>query len=164
MGHNARNPISEENAFNRMARLCAAREYSAYDIRQKLQRLNVEEVVVSAVLAKLENRKYIDNLRFAKSFVRDKVGLEKWGRNKIEYTLKQKRIPAEVISAAFAEISEEMLLENLKTLIAKKMKSVSGKSDYDKKGKVIRFCLSRGYSMADIIRLIERTKEGDYEF
>ena len=152
-------PISEENAFNRMARLCAMREYSAHDIRQKLRRLNLEESIIASVLAKLEAGKYIDNRRFARSFVRDKTVLDKWGRTKIELALKQKRIEPEIISEAFSEVSQETQWENLKELIVKKTASVSGKSDSDKKNKVIRFCLSRGYRMGDILRLIGNVEE-----
>jgi regulatory protein len=67
-----------------------------------------------------------------------------------------KRIPPAVISDAFAQFSESQLNESLQTLLEKKRRSITGRSDYERNGKLIRYALGRGFPMEEIIRCLEK--------
>jgi SOS response regulatory protein OraA/RecX len=52
----------------------------------------------------------------------------------------------------------ETALQKLEKDLRKKYESLKGKQDPDLKGKLIRFCLSRGFEMEDGMRLVRRVK------
>ena len=148
--------VTPEQAYARMTRICARKEYAPFEIRQKLQRLQLPADVIEALISRLINERYIDERRFAESYIRDKLQFNKWGRRKIELHLAMKKIPPAVISDAFAQFSESQLNESLQTLLEKKRRSITGRSDYERNGKLIRYALGRGFPMEEIIRCLEK--------
>lgn len=148
--------ITPQQAFARMARICSQKECCKHDIRQKLLRLNLPESAVEEVLKKLVGEKYIDEARFARSFVADKLHFNKWGRKKIELALRRKSIASETIESVFAEFPDGSLSESLPALLEKKRKTVTGKSEYEKNGKLIRFALGRGFPMNDVLSCLKK--------
>jgi regulatory protein len=150
--------ISETKALSRMANLCARREYCVFDIETKLQRYNLENDIIKSIIAKLKNEKYIDELRFTRSFIRDKIRFNKWGRTKILYTLRQKRVPENIVNEAFLDFTDNDLNDSLQELLEAKWNTIKGNSDYEKQTKLIRFGLSRGFDMANILQCIKNLK------
>lgn len=148
--------ISEAKAFSRMSNLCARKECCAFDIRTKLQRLDLDTEVIDRIIKLLQKEKYIDELRFTKSFIHDKIRFNKWGKIKVEYALRQKRISENIVSEAFQDFSDEELTDSLPDLLKAKWKTIKGKSEYDKRSKLIRFGLGRGFEMRDIIAYIKK--------
>ncbi len=148
----------ESKAFNRMAGLCAKREYCVFDIKTKLMRSDIETESVERIIEQLKNEKYIDELRFARSFINDKIRFNKWGRIKIDFALKQKRIPQSIISEAFQDFSNKQLNDSLEDVLRVKWKTIKGKTEQDKRNKLIRFALGRGFEMKNILASIENLK------
>lgn len=150
--------ISEAKAFSRMSHLCARRECCAFDIETKLKRLDLDNEVIERIISQLKKEKYIDELRFAKSFIHDKVHFNRWGKIKIEYSLRQKRIHDKVIAEALSDYSNEELTESLHDLMEAKWKTIKGKTIYDRQNKLIRFALSRGFEMKDVLACMKKIK------
>ena len=151
-------PISESKALSRMANLCARREYCVFDIETKLKRYNLENDTIKSIIAKLKAEKYIDELRFTRSFIRDKIRFNKWGKIKILYALRQKRVPEKIVNEAFLEFTDHVINDYLQELLQTKWKTIKGDSDYDKQNKLIRFGLSRGFDMGSIKECMKRLK------
>jgi len=143
--------ISEEQAFSRVARICAQKEYCSYDVRRKLTRMNLPDQTVEKIIGRLKKDKFIDEDRFARSFIHDKLRFNKWGKRKIELSLRQKQLPADLIAKAFSHFSDASLNESLLPLLEKKRATIKGRSEYEKNGKLIRYGLGRGFSMNDIL-------------
>lgn len=152
------NTISESKALSRMANLCARREYCVFDIETKLQRYNLEKETIANIIALLKKEKYIDELRFTRSFIKDKVRFNKWGKKKIEFALKQKRVPENIMAEAFLDYTDEELNDSLQDLLQAKWKTIKGNSDYDKQNKLIRFGISRGFDMSTILNCMKNLK------
>jgi len=146
--------LSKEEALTRLATLCAGAEYCEYDLRKKMERWELPEGAEDAIIQQLVKERFLDEERYAKAFVRDKFRYNKWGRIRISMELKKKRISEHVIEDALEEIPSDDNLDTLKALIESKKKSVKGKSDYEIKCKLIRFALSRGFTMDDINKVI----------
>lgn len=144
--------ITKEQAFSRMAHQCSQKECCVFDIRQKLLRLKFPDEATDEIISKLKKEKYIDENRFARSFINDKLRFNKWGKAKIETALRQKRVPSEIIDEAFSEFSDAFLNESLQPLMEKKWKTIKGKTEYEKNTKLIRFALGRGFAMNDVLR------------
>ena len=150
--------ISETKALSRMANLCARREYCVFDIETKLQRCNVENDTIESIIANLKNEKYIAELRFTGSFIRDKIRFNKWGKSKILYALRQKRVPENIVNEAFLDFTDNDLNDSLQELLEAKWKTIKGNSDYEKQTKLIRFGLSRGFAMGNILQCMKKLK------
>ncbi len=160
MEQRERKPVSEKAAYLRMARLCSMKECCSFDIRRKLQRMQFADDAVDNIMSLLLKQKYIDDSRFTRSFISDKLRFGKWGKAKIVFTLRQKQIPQETIDQAFEAFSDEVLLQPLKPLLEKKLKSVKGKTEHERRTKAIRFALGRGFTMMDILECLgEMTEE-----
>ena len=150
--------ISEPKAFSRMANLCAKKECCVFDIKTKLMRYNLEPDVIEKIIDELKQEKYIDELRFTRSFINDKIRFNKWGKVKIGFALRQKRIPENIVFEAFLEYSDDQLIDSLPDLLQAKWKTIKGNSEYDKQNKLIRFGLGRGFVMKDILQCMKNLK------
>ena len=92
--------ITPEEAFQKAAACCAASEQCVADIRKKLERWGLDATRRQAVIVRLEEEKFVNEARYARSFVRDKFRYNGWGRIKIAQALRQKGIPAAYIEDA----------------------------------------------------------------
>lgn len=150
--------ISEKKAFTRMARLCSQKEYCSFDISQKLHRLNLNAQEIENIVSRLIKENFINDDRFVRSYIGEKVKFNKWGKKKIEFTLRQKKIPLGVIKKVFNEFSDSELNQSLEYVLEKKWRSVKGASDNERKGKLIRYALGRGFEMKEINSCIQKLK------
>jgi len=83
--------------------------------------MDLSEEEKEAVIQKLKEGRFIDEARYAHSFIGDKLRFNRWGRKKIELMLHQKQLPGEVINQAFMDFSEEELSASLPGLVEEKV-------------------------------------------
>ena len=107
------------------------------------------------MLERLVRERYVDDARYARAFVRDKALLSGWGPRKISFALSAKGISREVVEEALGEVSPEDSEARMYQVLAAKWKSVSGKTWYERRTKLLRFALSRGYSYEAVLRFLD---------
>ena len=132
-------------------------EQCCEDMRKKMRQWELPEGAEEQILARLVGERFIDEQRFARAFVRDKFRYNGWGRVRIEYELKRRKIAQRHIEEALEELSTEDQLETLRELIRKKRPTVKGKNEYEICGKLIRFALGRGFSMDEAEKVIHNS-------
>jgi regulatory protein len=110
----------------------------------------------ASIVESLKKERYLDEQRYAIAFVRDKYRFSQWGRVKITQALRMKHVVSEYISTALEEIDEEEYTSVLASLLQKKRRSVKAANDYERNGKLIRFALSHGYEMGEILRCMKQ--------
>lgn len=141
--------------MDKMRRLCSRREYCVSDIRTKLMKeLDGDVQKVESALNKLKEEKYVDDLRYATAYARDKAAISGWGATKIRYMLSAKGVAKDVISEALNEVDEAKASSRLEKLLENKYKSL--KDDPQWKIKLLRFALGRGYSYDEVNDQIHR--------
>ena len=155
--------LTEPQALNRVAAYCSRTEQSEFAVRKKLVAWELSEDAIKRIIDRLKKEKYLDDNRFTRSFVNDKLNFNKWGRTKIIYELKKRNIPASVYMPILEELSGDEFEKQLMHILSVKIKSVKGKNDYDKKTKLIRFALGRGFTMDLAIKCANKLMGGDYE-
>jgi len=148
--------LSYEQALHKAAALCMRSEKCELDIRNKLLAWGINENDATKIISYLTTEKFLDNARFCNFFVKDKVRFNKWGKIKIGYALKAKKIDEALIIEALSEIDEQETVDNLITLLRSKQKNLKYKDAFDKKGKLIRFALSRGFEMNTINQALKK--------
>ena len=94
--------------------------------------------------------------------MRDKYRFARWGKNKIAQALRMKRLPAEDIRIGLEEIDEDEYNRMLRETLAQKEKQVTGKNDYECAMKLIRFAVSRGFTLDEVKRYIRQASEDEY--
>ena len=141
--------------MDKMRRLCSRREYCVSDIRTKLMKeLEGDAQKVETALNKLIEERYVDDLRYATAYARDKASISGWGATKIRYMLSAKGVAKDVISEALNEVDESKATSRLEKLLEHKYKSL--KDDPQWKIKLLRFALGRGYSYDEVSDQIRR--------
>ena len=143
--------ITEQEAYLRLTALCAQAEHCQQEMRNKMKRWEMTPEAQDRVIARLIKERYIDDERYARAFVKDKIRYNKWGRRKIQQGLWMKRIDDDIQQRILDEIDDEEYLNVLKSLLTQKRKSIKAQSDYELNQKLVRFALGRGFTF-DIIR------------
>ena len=143
--------ISEQEAYLRLAAFCAQAEHCQQEMRDKMKRWNVDETVQNRIIDRLIKECYIDDERYARAFVKDKIRYNKWGRRKVQQALWQKHIDDDIQQRVLDEIDEKEYLDVLLPLLKQKRKSTKADSDYELNQKLVRFALGRGFTY-DLIR------------
>ena len=142
---------TEEEAFLQLAALCANAEHCQYEMLEKMKRWELSDEAQARVMARLIEERYVDDRRYARAFVKDKIRYNKWGHRKVQQGLWMKRIDKEIQDEVLNEIDEKEYLDVLKPLLKQKRKSIKANSDYELNQKLVRFAYGRGFTF-DIIR------------
>ena len=143
--------MTEQEAYLQLAAVCAQAEHCEQEMRDKMKCWELDETVQNRVIDRLTKERYIDNERYARAFVKDKIRYNKWGRRKVQQALWLKRIDDDIQQRVLDEIDEKEYLDVLRPLLKQKRKSIKAQSDYELNQKLVRFALSRGFTF-DIIR------------
>ncbi|MBI5218932.1 MAG: RecX family transcriptional regulator [Bacteroidia bacterium] len=148
-------PTDVKEALKKAKKLCSGREKCTSEIRHKLKEWSLSSEQFDAVITLLIKEGYIDETRYANAFVNDKFRFNKWGKKKIEYALKEKSIPGEIIHSALGRIDDKDYLGVLKKEIKSKLKNVSAKNKYELMGKLLKFAQGKGFETNLSLRVIE---------
>ena len=143
--------MTEQEAYLQLAALCAQAEHCQQEMRDKMRRWELDESVQNRIIDRLIKERYVDDERYARAFVKDKIRYNKWGRRKVQQALWQKRIDADIQQRVLDEIDEKEYLDVLRPLLKQKRKSIRAANDYELNQKLARFALSRGFTF-DLIR------------
>jgi regulatory protein len=134
-----------KTARQRMAGLCSRREYCRADILKKLEPLGLEGEECARVLDDLQAEGYIDEARYARSFVNDRFRLHQWGRRKIRYELVGRGIAESLADAALAGIGEEEYREVIRKLAGRKLAQLPAADAWVLRNKLVQHLVQKGF-------------------
>ena len=154
--------MTEQEAYLQLAALCAQAEHCQQEMRDKMRRWELDETVQNRIVTRLVKERYVDDERYVRAFVKDKIRYNKWGRRKVQQALWQKHIDADIQQRVLDEIDEKEYLDILRPLLKQKRKSIKAESDYELNQKLVRFALGRGFGF-DIIRQCLNVDDIDIE-
>lgn len=120
-----------------------------------LERHGAEKPDIESIINNLVKEGFIDEFRYARAFVHDKVRFAKWGKVKIAQALWQKRIPQDITDAALESIDYDDYLAALRDVVKAKFRTVKGATEYERKMKTMRSVCSRGYEPALVRKLLD---------
>lgn len=146
-------------ALSKAMALCSKSEKCVSDIQQKLNDWGVEPADAQKIIKNLIAEKFIDEERYVRFFVRDKFVFNQWGKVKIAFMLKSKKVPAALVEEALRGIDDEAYLDLLVKLLGDKSKKTKFVNEYDRKGKLVRFAQSRGFEFDTIEKALAELKK-----
>ena len=133
------------DAISRIKDYCALQDRCQWDVRQKLNEWGLLENTKDIIMMELINDGFIDEERFSRSFCRGKFQIKKWGRRKIEFELKMKKISSVCIKKGMEEIEMEEYLRQLENQVEKKNRLLKEKNYFKRKSKLAKYLINRGF-------------------
>ena len=117
--------------------------------------LGVEEEMQSRIIDRLVQERFVDETRYARAYALDKMRYNHWGRLKIGQMLRMQGISTSDRDIALRELPDEEYDDILRRLMESKLPTIKANSDYERRGKLFRYLLGRGFEMSDIEHLID---------
>lgn len=146
---------AQKKVLNTLEAMCARREYCSADILRKASdRLEGDVSAASHILDSLKAQGFVDDLRYASAFAREKSAITGWGEIKIRFALRAKRIDESIIEQALQGVDCSKSAEKLERLLTAKWRSLRGADDA--KLKLLKFALSRGYGYDEVKPVADR--------
>ena len=142
--------ISEKEALLRLSALCAQGEHCQWEMLEKMRKWELDEEAQARIMERLLKDRYVDDERYARAFIMDKIRYNKWGRRKVEQALWMKHIDEDIRQRTLDEVDDEEYLSVLRPLLKEKRRTTKAGSNYELNQKLIRFALGRGFTY-DII-------------
>lgn len=139
--------------LSRLQAACVKREYCVRDICAKALKLTGDEQTAEKMVSELVADRFVDDLRYAAAFAREKASISGWGSVKISFALRGKGIGDAVIRQALEEVDASAATARMNKALAAKWKTL--KDDPQGKYKLIRFALSRGYNYDEVGLAVE---------
>ncbi len=152
----SRQQLNYREALSKASEICSRSEKCAFDVELKCREWQLESDETAKIVAFLVAEKYIDHLRYARSFVNDKFRFNKWGKVKIAYQLRQKHLGEREIQEAMSVIPEDQYAQVLLDLLSAKAKTIKEKDGYARRSKLLAFAQSRGFETEEALRVISR--------
>lgn len=143
--------------LSRAQRYCSLSEKCEEDVRKKLIEWKVIPVLFNDIFSSLKQEKFINEERYAKAFAIDKFRLSKWGKIKIDFALNAKKISAHYIENALDAIDMKEYLSFIAKEVSQKYASVKGKTDFERKAKVLRYMAGKGFEVETCQKFLEKS-------
>lgn len=145
--------LTKEQAFQKAKHYCGYQERSHYEVREKLYALGMHKQQVEELISQLIEENYLNEERFAIEFAGGKFRMKQWGRVKIKYELKQKKVSEYCIKKALKQIDEDDYLKSLNILARKKWNSIKGEgvNHFVKMSKTTTYLMQKGFE-SDLIQ------------
>lgn len=145
---------------------CSKREYCESEVLRKARKMcecdnkaadeaakKSSEESAEKILEELKKDRFVDNLRYASAYAREKSSIAGWGKMKISHMLSLKGISKDIVNQALSEIDADKASSKLRNVIMTKYKSLA--SDPKCREKLLRFALGRGYGWDEAKDLID---------
>ncbi len=137
--------ISKQDLLRKMEHYCAYQERCNYEVTQKIAQYNVIPDLELLVITHLIEHNFLNEERFAISYVRGKFKNKHWGRHRLKIALKHKQISDYLIRKALLQINEEEYHILFYELANKKWENLKKYEHQKAKQKFIYYFQYRGW-------------------
>lgn len=148
--------LTKEQALQKLKQYCAYQERSHSEVQQKLWDLGVWRQEHDGIIAALIEEDYLNEERFAVAFVGGKFRMKDWGRKKIYYALKEKKVSEYIIKRAMKEIPDEAYSNVVQELAEKKYALLKNEQYMVRKKKTMDYLLQKGYEHELVTATVNR--------
>ena len=127
---------------------------SINELRDHLKNKEEDTIIIEEVIDKLIDYKYLDDDRFTKAFIKDKLNFTNWGDYKIKNELKRLGVNEEIIYNNMTSIDDNIYYERINKIIDKDISTNKKYSGIKLKNKIYNHLLTLGYSKEKVISII----------
>ncbi len=159
--------IKSENEYydllDKSIKLISKRLRSKMEVIKYLETKTNDNNLIENIINELNNKNLINDQRFAKAYINDKLNLTNDGIFKIKNNLLNLGIDEETIENEVKDINYSLNNDKLDKIIYKKIKTNHKYSNYILKQKILNDMLSLGYEKQDILTTIDKYIKDDNE-
>ena len=134
-----------DEAKKKLEYYCAYQERCHKEVTQKLKDMYMIPQAIDVIIVHLLQHNFLNEERFAKTFVSGKFKIKKWGKRRLTLELKRKGIGKVNINQALNEIREAEYIEVFNDLAEKKVVLIKETDKWKKKKKLVDYLLYRGW-------------------
>jgi regulatory protein len=117
----------KEKALQSALRFIGFKQRTETEVINKLKKLKYSSEIIETIINELREKKYVDDMEFASQWIEIRGEAKPRGKNLIQFELRKKGIPAEIIEAAIEKVPDE---SNMALSLGKKyMKRFSSLND-----------------------------------
>lgn len=138
--------LTKEQALQKLRQYCAYQERCHQEVKDKLYSYGLHQQQVEESISQLIEEDYLNEERFAKQYAGGKFRMKQWGKVKITYELKLKKVSAYCIKKGLQELPDTDYFAALEKLATTKWKCLKGeKNRFVKMKKTQDYLLQKGY-------------------
>lgn len=130
---------------DKMGRYCAYQDRCHFDVENKLNEFFLIPEAKDEIFIYLIQENFLNEERFVENFVLGKFNQKNWGKIKIINELRKRNITQKMINDGISLIDSTQYLSVIEKLIIKKLRTLTEKNDYKRKGKVILYMQQKGF-------------------
>jgi regulatory protein len=145
--------IEYTEVIEKLKSYCAYQERCEYEVLNKLNKTELNQLEIEKILASLKASGFLDNARFAEAFTSGKFKIKGWGKQKIRQGLKAKYLPEELIENALNSLDIDGYTQQLIDIANKKWHQLGLKKNQNTKQKLFRFLYGKGYE-SELINVV----------
>ncbi len=147
----------DQSTLTKLQQFCAYKERCHSEVRTKLIKMEVYGDKLENIMSQLIQDDFLNEERYARSYVRGKYRMNNWGKKKIMINLKSKRISEYCIKKGLEEIDQEEYYSNLLNILEKQIRQYARKNlnGYQLKSKLYQFAAGKGYESEVISMALE---------
>lgn len=146
-----------EEALGHAYAYLGARERTEFEVERCLRRRGVAESTIEACLAELREQRYLDDVRFAEGFARERRELDGWGSERIRDRLMTLGVERELADRVAGADGPEAEMDAAVELLRRRLR-VPPEDDRER-GRALGLLVRRGYPSElahDAVRRFER--------
>ena len=134
-----------DEARQKLQNYCSYQERSHQEVQQKLAEMRMIPEAIDQIIGHLLEHNFLNEERFAKTYVSGKFRIKKWGRRRLTLELKKKGVGKFNINQALNEINEDEYVEAFTALAEKRITYIKETNKLKKKKKLADYLLYRGW-------------------
>lgn len=124
---------------------CAYQERCHSEVVSKLYELKCPHEDIDEYVVHLIEENFLNESRFAELYAQSKFSLKKWGKLKIAFQLKSKKVSKFCIDKALNQLDDDAYFDTALSLIDKKNESLKNFSLPIRKKKIYQYMMQKGY-------------------
>ena len=142
---NLNRQLTEIDLINKLAKYCAYQERCIYDLNKQYDKYYLEESLRNKITKRLLSEGFLNEERYVRSYINGKIRGNNWGKIKVAYSLKKKKIEENLIQRILDEFDETEYMVLISDMIKKKALSIKDEDPYIKKNKIAKFLIQKGF-------------------
>lgn len=147
--------LTKDKALQKLRHYCRYQERCHSEVKNKLFELGVDKNGQDEIIMDLVEENYLDEQRFALAFTTGRFALKQWGRKKIQYALKEKKVNEESISKAIEQLDETDYVGVLRKLGTEKYSSLKNEQYLIRRKKTMDYLMQKGYEIELVRTFLE---------
>ncbi|MEN9299766.1 MAG: hypothetical protein RLZZ429_2079 [Bacteroidota bacterium] len=155
--------LTPDQAWQKIRHFCAYQERSHFETKEKLFGYGLSKTDVDTLISRLIEEDYLNEARFAAQFAGGHFRIKKWGRVKIVYALKQKRVSPVNIKYALKEIDEVNYKAILMRLAETKWRLLKHEQYLNRQAKTSQYLINKGYEPGLVQEVIQQIRKAGKE-